>query len=212
LTEEKKTGAPDFWITGKYIDVIERLRTLETLETIKTIEKINPTATENVVIDRIDLIRQISKIIEISTLRDLIHRPPELIVNSNAEEDFVGWTPEGDVTIDDTVAMYGNKSWKFPANKHGAILQFFPIPIGVDWFEDFFFYVRASVANVNCIRVTYWYSDGTHTDQDFMVSLPHTWEKKTLTPEAGKKIQYIRIVHFVDYAMDTWIDAIFMVF
>ena len=79
-------GWPDFWIKGKYIELIDtintinlikqveqidnitNLGTLDTINTVGTIQKINPTETENVVIDRIAKIDEVTNLGTLDTL------------------------------------------------------------------------------------------------------------------------------------------------
>ena len=82
-------GWPDFWIKGKYIELIDtintvnliktiqqidnitNLGTLDTINTVGTIQKINPTETENVVIDRIAKIDNVTNLGTLDTLNTI---------------------------------------------------------------------------------------------------------------------------------------------
>jgi len=82
-------GWPDFWIRGKKIDLIDlintvnlikkieeietitNISTIDRVNTVGTIEKINPTETENVVIDRIAKIDEVTNLGTLDTLNTI---------------------------------------------------------------------------------------------------------------------------------------------
>jgi len=134
-------GWPDFWIRGKKIDLIDlintvnlikkieeietitNISTIDRVNTVGTIEKINPTETENVVIDRIAKIDEVTSLDTINTINTIQKikninemqasiSVPSLIKNPDFETgDFTGWRTAGtvEITTDAYIGQYAAK-------------------------------------------------------------------------------------------------------
>ncbi|NVM23124.1 MAG: hypothetical protein HWN68_15240 [Desulfobacterales bacterium] len=144
----------------------------------------------------------------ITTIRDVIHRPLELIVNSTFEQDFVGWIALV-VSIDTDYYHSCCKSCKFEA--YGVLYQTFPVPIGVDWFTALYCWLRANAIGKG-LRVIYHYSDGTQTSEDITVTTADTWQLKTLSPTPGKHMRGITFDNPDALGYLVWLDDIYPIF
>jgi len=174
------SGAPDFWITGKYIDLIDTLDTLKTIELIKKIEQINPTATENVVIDRIDLIKEIRKI---SAIRDVTLPQRSIILNSDFEREFAGWAHHNaEITDEVPSGFLGFHSVKFAAG--GYIKQMFPLPWNTDWLAGLDFVARSPTAET--LGVVMHYHDLSPYTQ--FITMTTAWATHSITLEPNKYV------------------------
>ena len=172
------------------VKVLEELTLLKKIETVGTVEH--------------------ATIDEITTIRDLIHRPFEVIVNSSFEEEFVGWKITGTVTRD--VGFRYGYSAKFSANKIGALLQKFSVPIGVDWFKSIYLMLLAQTADSDALMATFYYSDGETSSENLQVSEAMSWERKPLSPTGGKYIEMFDIAHSDGIVFDSYVDDVNVVF
>jgi len=143
----------------------------------------------------------------VTAIRDVTLPMQSLILNHSFEQDLAGWLKIGTVQIDDTTRVYGLRSCKLGPG--GNIKQPLPIPLGVDWMEQFYLWARSSVDLVDKLSVTYDYSDATSSTETFDTAV--SWSKITLAPTAGKKIVQITIVN-IDTAETIWIDDVTTVF
>lgn len=153
----------------------------------------------------------IEEIATIKTIRDLIHRPKELILNPSFEDGLTGWyhstiLPE---VVSTPVANVGGYALKFKAKTNIWIDQFFPIAIDPDWFTSLNFYILATVPGITTMKFFYYENDGTFHKQDFTVSTGG-YELKTITkpsnPFFGCGFQRLG-----SYEGDCYLDTIFMV-
>jgi len=155
----------------------------------------------------IDLISEITEIAKISAIRDVTLPLTSVILNHSFEQDLAGWITVGTVEIDETEQVYGRKSCRLGPG--ASIKQPLPIPLGVDWMEEFHLWARSSVALVGRLAVTYAYSDATSNTETFDTAV--SFGKLTLTPTAGKKIVQLTIAN-TDTAETIWIDDVTTVF
>lgn len=160
-------------------------------------------------IDRITLIDEITKIGEISKIRDIMHTPSSFITNPSFEQGLAGWHYE-DAEIDTQVRYYGH-SCKFPSGvPFGFIWQQLLIPLGVDWLTEFYFYLRSGTGiptGSDVFDVISYYTDGGYSADHFQIGTLELWEKKVITPTAGKYIEAI-LFHPTTSVTDFWVDTI----
>ena len=174
--------------TIELIDEVSLLKVLEELTLLKKLEELT-------LVKKIELVEH-ATIDEITTIRDLTHAPRSLIMNPFWYQGFAGWQKSGTVSVieeaNERMVLY------FVGSETGSVTQDFPVPIGVDWLTDFFLMLKSGSTGVNLIHIYYYYTDGTDTDETFQVATG-AWEKKTLSPTAGKYIKLLRIYHDVSY-------------
>jgi len=154
---------------------------------------------------------KVLKLLELSAIRGVIHRPMGLILNSSFEEDFTGWYVSHPdlITIDEEVTWYEKKSCKFHASKTlKYIRQFFPIPIGTDWLTNLMCFMYSKHVGTN-LTVIYYHTDGTTHSDSLDTVAPEVWERQTLTPQAGKYIEILHVQHNIEYDvyLDNWITV-----
>jgi len=101
---------------------------------------------------------------------------------------------------------------KFTALTTGYVFQKLGIGLGVDWFKEFYLWLRASVAATLCLTVGYYFTDETSDTETFVVDVANTWEKKVLSPASGKYIEAIQLYHDGKWDVDTWVDDLMLVF
>lgn len=192
------------------VSLIEEITKVLEVTLVKEISKI----LEVTLVKVIEKIELIEKIEEITTIRDLTHKPKEFIVNSSWEEDFVGWFVGYPSLFQIVTGHYvGTKACKIihESYMHG-INQTFPIPISTDWFEQLVFWQRVSIADTG-VTVKWYYTDGT-TASMWTKTQPSTqWTRQTITsPKNGKHVYRIEFVHLGDNNSDYTIDELYMVF
>jgi len=214
------TGAPDFWLRGLRIDLIDLVNTVTLIKKIEEITKIlgidnitniasldlvdrvtlidTISAVTNIasvdLIDRITLIDKISKIGEISTIKDVMVPAQSLIMNPHFQQGLAGWIVYGSVT--QTEDALGRAYVDFAGGAYGHLEQLFPLVLKTDWISDLHFYVKSPSTGVDVIKVRIWYTDGTEqAAQVYQVSLADAWEKKTITTPPGKYMRQIRFQH-----------------
>lgn len=148
---------------------------------------------------------------ELKKIRDVTWSSKSIINNPFFAQDFAGWYH---LYVDiDTTTPHTIKCVKFPADTYGQLMQFFPIPIAVDWITEFACWIRSKDDTGNCIRAFYWYTDGTTGEQNLATSSANTWEKKTLSPTAGKKFYALGFLGYVPSpTFDSYLDTILTVF
>lgn len=185
------TDAPDYW---QYIDYIRLIGTINVINTIAAITNIVNVQSVDL-IDLITRIDEITEIVQITNIRDLALAPKSFFVNPDFEQDFVGWYTTGTVIIDDTDGYYSQKCLNFLSGFAGNAAQSFHIPLGVDWLTRLYCFVKSPNTGVNVVRIYYDYTDGTGTDEYLQVAAANVWERKTLSPSAGKYIETMRIAH-----------------
>ena len=192
----------DFIGLIQYIGMIYKIKKVVTIEEIeKILEIIN--------------IKKVDVIGEITTIRDLTWSPKSLIQNPSFEQGFAGWFHQNVISDATQCVMWGH-SCKFPKNMVGVVSQPFPVCLEVDMFSEFSCHIRASASDYG-LNVVYLYSDGGFDFEQIKVTLPNNWERKVLSPTAGK---YLRWLSFVNYyagggdfkTQDIWLDDIFVVF
>ena len=178
---------------------IDRIGTIEVIELIKLIEEIEK-------IKKIEEIEEISKISAVpQTSRGLIRNP-------FFEKGLDPWYVQGTVLWGSGMKISPvGFSAQFPTNTTGYIQQGFYIPIGVDWFTEFYF-IMTSVTVGSRIIVYYYYSDGTSSNEVFTQLISEAFEKKVMSPTAGKTLIAVRFYHDVAVSEETFIGEILMVF
>lgn len=186
------------------LQIVEGTR-LDRIGTIELIDLITRIAL-------IDEITAIGTIGEITTIRDLSWNPRSLIQNPSFEEDFTGWHPvlEG-ATIDETKGHYSKKSLKFPDLIPSSIYQNFFVPVEVDAFTlSFFLQSAISIDPIDVIKIYYFYTDNSTSNESFKTTAIGVWEKKTCSPTAGKKLWQLGIVHLISHRtcwVDNWVTV-----
>lgn len=178
----------------KIVDA-KRLDRIDTIELIDLITEI--TNIKN--IESIDLIDKISEITEITKIRSLINKMPTLMANPWFEDEFTGWNKAGTVSITST-GLPPTYMALFEDLKTGWLAQRFGIALGVDWMTEFYceIFGFAGMLNEDLIRVTYYYTDGTISQEVFQVTAAG-WNKTVLSPTAGKYIVEIMLTHLATH-------------
>lgn len=203
----------DFIGLIQYIGLINKINEIATITNIKNIESVDLidqiTKILEIIniknIESVDLIDEITKIGEISTIRDLTHTPKSFITNPFFQSGFTGWIVTGTVhIIPDGGGIY------FDPNVYGSVHQYFPIPLGVDWMSEFYFYLQGVDIDVDLITFKYFYTDETSNSESFQVSGKDA-EKKTLSPTSGKYIRFLMIEHTLTQksAYIEWLTTVF---
>ena len=189
------------------LDHIEKVDELTLLKTLEKLEQI----VEILNIKVVEVIKKIEKIEEITSIRDLTLRPKSFIVNSNFEQDFVGWYVSGTAEISSIDGVKSQKCLLFPDTTAGYVYQNFYIPLGIDWLTDFYFYLKSASTAEELVRVHYYYTDGNDSEEIFQVAVANTWEKKVLSPTAGKYIETMVFEHLIGRPICK-VDAVTTVF
>ena len=188
------------------VGTVNLLNTVNLIKTISSITNIANIASVDLIdnisfislIERLNhilLIDEITKIGEISKIRDITHRPAEFIANPGFEEGWTGWRLFSGSAVIDAGGRISENCLRFFDYKDAEVYQYFFIPLGVDWMESMYFYLRSSYNLVDLVTITFGYTDGTTSSQTFKVTNVNTWEKMMLSPTAGKKIEFIYIYH-----------------
>lgn len=174
------------------------------------VELVNASWIERIgTIKQIDTISEITAIDAILSMGDLVHLPKSFIVNPSFEQDDVGWYNIGGV-IDDEDGYLSGKCLKIPAATTVLMYQTLPIPLGVDWLTEFYFYLKSPDTLTNLVVFEYYYTDGTNSSEIFQVTVADTWQKKTLSPTAAKLIECLRF--YSTFAEECKVDHITTVF
>jgi len=91
-------------------------------------------------------------------------------------------------------------------------MQYFPIPIGVDWFSGFYAFIMSVGDFGVSLKATYNYMDGNMSQQNLSTVSAGNYQRITLTPTAGKYLKELRIDHLNTVSFDSYLDGLFMVF
>lgn len=187
---------------------LDRIGTIELIDLISRITLIDKIS----LIDKITLIDDITTIGtigEITTIRDVMSIPIGLIMNANFEQGLLNWVVTSNVEIVEVTGWIGHVCRFAPTAPTSAIDQNFAIALDPTWWNSFKFFLRCNTATTDCVRVYYYYFDGTSSNELFQVAVANTFELKSLSPT--KAFQGIRILQ-ENTALDTWFDNFFMVF
>ena len=203
--EGKKEALPSFSELYNIVNAkrIDRIGTIDLIDVVGLISLINE-------ITHIGTIDTIGNLSELTTIRDLTYSPKSLIQNPLFLQGKTGWNDTySNIIITQTGLPATYMAW-FPDLTVAMLDQRFPIPIGVDWITEFYLSLRSNLTAQNLIRVTYSYSDKTSTSEVFQVA-GAGWEKKTLSPTAGKYMEALLFDHLVTYR-ECGITSIYMRF
>ena len=170
----------DFIGLIQYIGMIYKIKKVVTIEEIeKILEIIN--------------IKKVDVIGEITTIRDLSPQRKSLIVNPDFFSAFTGWLHSENVQHlweSDAKTYY----MRFPDLEVAYLKQEFSIPFKIDWLSELYTVIRGpNIGDV--IRFYYQYTDRTMSSELLTIGVANTWEKKTLSPTAGKSIVGLYIYH-----------------
>ena len=183
-----------FWRKPKPLTQILSVDFIGLIQYIGLINKINKI--KNIeLIDEITTIKNIehATVDTLTTIRDLTHTPRSFIINPFWHQGFAGWFKSGTINIIETEGQ--PYYLEFLDDTYGSLEQHFPIPLGVNWFEEMYCFLRSIYTDSNLIIVKYMYSDRTTSNNLLQVSEPNIFEKKVLTPVAGNYIDTIIIEH-----------------
>lgn len=147
----------------------------------------------------------------LSMIRDIMYMPKSLFMNPSFAHDFAGWGKTGVVSIDEAIYHIVGKSAKFDALKEGILFQKFPIPLGVDWLTELYCWLRSNQTGIQ-MQMIYCYTDNSMSNQNLSINFADVWEKKVLTPTAGKYVWCIRFCHYVGYTGDVYLTDVSTVF
>lgn len=150
----------------------------------------------------------VRKIIEI---RDVVLPQPSFILNPFFDQGLAGWNDTYDnVSVrSDGGSPKTMMAW-FPDLQLAMLDQKFGINLGVDWMTEFYLWIYSTFTGSILLQVKYDYSDGTTSFDDLTIS-SSGWNKKTLTPTAGKYIDQITFRHLAVHR-ECGISYICMVF
>ena len=163
-------------------------------------------------VDLIDRITKIDEITKISNVRDLMYSPKTLIVDPSFDNDGIGWGLFGNAEIDATMFHLLGKSLKFPSTSEGEAYQKFPIPIGVDWLTELYFFLRSMTTGTDLVSFFVRYTDQDYSEEHFQVTSAGVWKKQVITSlKAGKYIQNIEFDHDAGEPI-CWVDDLNTVF
>ena len=187
-----------FWRKPKPLTQILSIDFIGLIQYIGLINKINKI--KNIeLIDEITTIKNIehATVDTLTTIRDLTHTPRSFIINPFWHQGFAGWIKTGTINIIETEGQ--PYYLEFVNDTYGSLEQEFPIPLGVDWLEEMYCFLRSITIGSTLLVVKFTYSDRETSSQYLQVAEPNIFEKKVLTPDAGKYIDTIVIEH-----ADTW--------
>lgn len=136
--------------------------------------------------------------INITINRDLMWFPRSIIQNPYFQQGFTGW-----LTTKVSLKYTGMPLFPFcvfPDLESASIEQYFPIPIGVDWFTELYLELWAmnDDFNVDLLRVDYYYTDGSSSNEVLQCA-SSGFVKKVLSPTSGKTLCSIRLHHLATY-------------
>jgi len=154
------------------------------------------------------ILLSVKELEKIDTIRDLTWSPRTVIPNPIYEQEWVGWDKHsGNADFDTSIKWFGSRSLHFPFDGIVSNVRLFlSVPVDVDALDSLKFQLYSHDASVDLIRVTVYYTDGTSSIDVFQVTVADTWEEKTCTLTAGKKIERLTLYHMKTYK-ECWIDG-----
>ena len=201
-----------FWRKPKRLSQILSIDFIGLIQYIGLINKINKI--KNIeLIDEITTIKNIehATVDTLTTIRDITWSPRSIFQNPTFEQELAGWYVFGIVQADTSHMHFGKYACKFSDGLLGSIGQHLSICLGVDWFTELYLWLRSSTTG-SALEVSYFYSDGSSGTEILSCTVADSWQRKVLSPTAGKHLEYIQFAHLATYTNDVWMDSIAVVF